>query len=88
MILENVYLSQKAKDQVQQEALDWVHTTIWEIFSDLKRYKMKQDTELKAAIEADFDELCNAQTSFATLNQALKRLASNAVRYSTAKQSE
>ena len=57
--------------------LEWVHTQIWEIYADLKRYKRKQDPELKSAIEAHFDELCRTRTSFATLNQALKRLAKN-----------
>ncbi|MCP4410053.1 MAG: transposase [Gammaproteobacteria bacterium] len=57
--------------------LDWVHTQIWEIYSDLKQYKHKQDPDLKAAIEAHFDELCRTKTSFATLNRAIIRLARN-----------
>ncbi len=57
--------------------LEWVRTQIWEIYADLKRYKRNQDPELKRAIEAHFDELCRTRTSFATLNQALKRLAKN-----------
>lgn len=59
------------------EKLEWVHSEIWDIFSDLKRFKAKQDPELKIAIKARFDELCSTQTSFATLDQALKRLANN-----------
>lgn len=57
--------------------IDWVHTQIWEIYSDLKQYKRKQDPDLKAAIKAHFDELCRTKTSFATLNRALIRLARN-----------
>lgn len=57
--------------------IDWVHTQIWEIYADLKRYKAEQTPALKEAIAAHFDELCNTKTSFATLNQALKRLARN-----------
>ena len=57
--------------------LNWVHTQIWEIYSDLKRYKLDQDPDLKKATKAHFDELCKTNTSFATLNQALKRLAKN-----------
>ena len=64
-------------NDIHAREIDWVHTRIWEIYAALKQYKQKQDTELKSAIEAQFDELCNAQTSFATLNQALKRLARN-----------
>jgi len=57
--------------------LNWVHTQIWEIYSDLKQYKRSPCPELKTAIKAHFDELCRTKTSFATLNQALKRLAKN-----------
>jgi hypothetical protein len=57
--------------------LNWAHTQIWEIYADLKRYKHDQDPDLKKAINAHFDELCKTKTSFATLNQALKRLAHN-----------
>jgi uncharacterized coiled-coil protein SlyX len=55
----------------------WVHTQIWEIYADLKQYKRQQTAELKTAIKAHFDELCSTKTSFATLNQALKRLSRN-----------
>ena len=57
--------------------LVWVRTQVWEIYADLKRYKRNQDPALKRAIEAHFDELCRTRTSFATLNQSLKRLAKN-----------
>jgi hypothetical protein len=46
-------------------------------FTELKQYKQKQTPDLKATIKAHFDELCSTQISFATLNQALKRLACN-----------
>jgi hypothetical protein len=57
--------------------IEWVHTQIWEIYADLKRYKRQQTPEHKEAIAAHFDELCKTKTSFATLNQALKRLSHN-----------
>ena len=62
-------------DQVKE--LDWVRSEIWEIYADLKRYKNNPNADLKEAIEVHFDELCQTITSFATLNQALKRLAKN-----------
>ncbi len=62
---------------VHTKQLQWVHCQIWEIYADLKQYKRQQTAELKTAIEAHFDELCKTRTSFATLNQALKRLARN-----------
>jgi hypothetical protein len=57
--------------------LEWVHTQIWDIYADLKQYKRQSAPALKEAIAAHFDELCQTKTSFATLNQALKRLADN-----------
>lgn len=57
--------------------IEWVHTQIWDIYADLKQYKSQQTPALKEAIAAHFDELCNAKLSFATLNQALKRLSRN-----------
>jgi len=57
--------------------LNWAHTQIWDLFNDLKQYKLKPDKHFKLAIDAHFDELCQTKTSFETLNQALKRLARN-----------
>lgn len=57
--------------------LNWVHTQIWDIFVDLKQYKLKPEQVLKMAIDQQFDELCQTRTSFETLNRALKRLSKN-----------
>ena len=62
---------------IHAQELNWVHTQIWEIYADLKQYKRNPRADLKTAIDAHFDELCRTKTSFATLNQALKRLARN-----------
>ncbi|MCP3869389.1 MAG: transposase, partial [Gammaproteobacteria bacterium] len=64
-------------NDIHTKQLNWVHTQIWEIYADLKRYKCNQDPDLKKAVNAHFDELCRTKTTFATLNQALKRLARN-----------
>jgi len=64
-------------NETHVEELDWVHTQIWEIYADLQHYQHDQQPDLKQAIETQFDELCRTKTSFATLNQALKRLAKN-----------
>ena len=66
-----------ALNETHAKELHWVHTQIWEIYSDLLQYKRQQDPERKEAIEAHFDELCRTQTSFATLNRALARLTRN-----------
>ena len=57
--------------------LNWVHTQIWDIFFELKQYKLAPNSVLKQIIDAHFDELCQTKTSFETLNKALKRLAQN-----------
>jgi len=64
-------------NETHAKALNWVHAQIWEIYADLKHYKRNQQSDMKEAIKAHFDELCRTKTSFATLNQALKRLAKN-----------
>ena len=64
-------------NDIHAKALSWVHTQIWEIYSDLKQYQRQQAPDLKLAIEHHFNELCRTRTAFATLNQAIKRLARN-----------
>jgi len=64
-------------NETHVEELDWAHTQIWAIYANLKQYKRNPDPDVKKAIEARFDALCGTRTSFATLNQALKRLAKN-----------
>lgn len=55
----------------------WVREQIWDLYADLKVYKAAPDKALKEDIDARFEELCAARTSFATLRQALKRLHRN-----------
>ena len=64
-------------NETHAKELDWAHTQIWAIYADLKQYKRNPHPDRKKAIKAQFDELCRTRTSFATLNQALKRLAKN-----------
>jgi hypothetical protein len=59
------------------EELEMIRNEIWQIYSDLKIFKENPDKNLKKAIEAHFDELCNKKTSFVSLNNALKRFAHN-----------
>lgn len=57
--------------------LENVRTQIWDYYQDLKAYKTDPSTDKKAALEKRFDEIFAAQTAFATLNQALRRLHKN-----------
>jgi len=58
-------------------ALEWVHRSIWALYADLRQYKKAPTEGAKKMIESSFDALCQTDTIFATLNQALKRLAKN-----------
>ncbi|WP_349645198.1 transposase [Candidatus Parabeggiatoa sp. HSG14] len=47
------------------------------MYQDLKAYKNQPKDEQNTEIKARFEELCQTQTDFEFLNQALKRLQKN-----------
>jgi hypothetical protein len=51
-----------------------VRARIWELYADLKAYRIAPDPALRPALAARFDAIFTQQTSFTTLNQTLKRL--------------
>ncbi len=51
-----------------------VRSEIWDLYADLKAYQRDPDPTLAPALEARFDAIFTQRTSFATLNQLLKRL--------------
>lgn len=51
-----------------------VRSEIWALYTDLKAYRRDPDQALAPALEARFDAIFTRRTSFATLNQTLKRL--------------
>jgi hypothetical protein len=51
-----------------------VRGEIWELYADLKAYRRSPDPALAPALAARFDAIFTQRTSFATLNQTLKRL--------------
>ncbi len=51
-----------------------VRGEIWELYADLKAYRRNPDPDLAPALAARFDAIFTQRTSFATLNQTLKRL--------------
>jgi hypothetical protein len=57
-----------------RQAQSWMRRQIWNVYADVKAYQAAPNTVLKDKIRADFDALCATRTTFATLNQALKRL--------------
>ena len=62
---------------VHTKALHWVRTQIWDLYHDLKHYRLHPDTVEKQELSARFDEICRTKTEFQTLNLALGRLANN-----------
>jgi hypothetical protein len=51
-----------------------VRSEIWDLYADLKAYQRDPDPTLVPALEARYDAIFTQRTSFATLNQLLKRL--------------
>jgi hypothetical protein len=54
-----------------------VRSEIWSLYAELKCYKRQPTAEHKAKLDARFDQIFNQETSFATLNQTLARIAKN-----------
>ena len=59
-------------DQAKAD-LERVTSQIWIIYSNLKTYKLTPDTDAKTAIEKQFDEIFQQQTSSPTLNHQLEK---------------
>lgn len=51
-----------------------VRGQIWDLYADLKAYRITPDPAVRPTLEARFDAIFTQQTSFTTLNQTLKRL--------------
>jgi hypothetical protein len=61
----------------QNQLLEKVKSKIWQLYQDLKKYRLNPvDTE-KEDLEKRFDAIFNRKTGFATLDQALKRVFQN-----------
>ena len=61
----------------QRAILENTRGQIWDYYQDLKAYKTDPSDGKKAALEQRFDEIFKAQTAFASLNRALRRLHKN-----------
>ena len=61
----------------QREALEQVRTTVWELYRDLKAYKVEPTPKAKRALAKRFDTVCATGTCFTSLNLALKRMGRN-----------
>jgi hypothetical protein len=61
----------------QRTALDQVRTIVWELYRDLKTYKVAPKKRARLLLEKRFDELCAMKTCFVSLNLALARMGKN-----------
>ena len=60
-----------------EKAVNWAREQIWQLYADIKAYKITPQPEQAQEIRARFEELCRTRTCYETLNQALKRLGNN-----------
>ena len=63
----------------RKKAVEWARTQIWDLYADLKIYKLApdQNKELAKDVRGRFDELCATTTCYPDLNKTLKRLHRN-----------
>lgn len=63
--------------ELDRRAVAWVRGQVWDLYRELKDYKLTPDAARKALIDAGFDALCATETLYAPLNQALQRMQGN-----------
>ena len=63
----------------RKKAVEWTRTQIWDLYADLKLYKLAPDQNkaLVRDIRGRFEELCKTTTCYPDLNAVLKRLYRN-----------
>jgi hypothetical protein len=64
-------------DDTQRQVLEQVRSQVWDLYRDLKAYRLAPSPEAKQTLESRFDALCTQKTCFISLNLALKRMAKN-----------
>ena len=61
----------------QVKAVDAVREQLWQLYRDLKDYKLDPTATQAEDIKSRFQAMCGTITAYATLNQALKRMGDN-----------
>ncbi len=64
-------------NDTQRQEIKRIRGQIWAFYADLKRYKQKPDNRQKKILQRRFDKIFTQKTSYATLNQAVKRIHNN-----------
>jgi len=63
--------------KANKKALKEIRRRIWELYDDLKSYKIAPDPEKKVELSKRFDDIFTTETCYASLNLALERLNKN-----------
>jgi hypothetical protein len=58
-------------------AVDAVREQLWQLYRDLKAYKLEPTASQAEDIRFRFQMMCSTKTAYATLNQVLKRMGNN-----------
>ncbi|HIG42711.1 MAG TPA: hypothetical protein EYQ14_19520 [Gammaproteobacteria bacterium] len=61
-------------NETHRQEIKLIRSQIWDFYAELKRYKNKPDQTQRATLRQRFDEIYTQKTSYATLNQTLKRI--------------
>jgi hypothetical protein len=64
-------------NETHREEIAMIRGQIWDLYAELKQYKQHPCPEQKQTLSDRFDAVFTTKTSFATLNQQLKRLHRN-----------
>jgi len=64
-------------NETHRQEIKVIRSQIWDFYAELKHYKRKPDKTHKKRLRHHFDEIFTQKTSYATLNQALRRIHNN-----------
>ncbi len=64
-------------NETHRQEIKLIRSQIWDFYAELKRYKRKPDKNQQKILRHRFDEIFTQKTSYATLNQTLKRIHHN-----------
>jgi len=64
-------------NEAHRQEIKLIRGQIWDFYAELKQYKDKPDKTQRKILRQRFDEIYTQKTSYATLNQTLKRIHNN-----------
>ena len=64
-------------NETHRQEIKLIRSQVWDFYAQLKQYKDEPDKTQRKILRQRFDEIYTQKTSYATLNQALKRIHNN-----------